>query len=168
MKCVIITINSKEIIDFVNDNNGKEVIVGKKSCYIIESLDDIYYIWNNFTDDNILNDEYLYEFRVFCEEYKNYDMFIFYKPEKMSIQIYRYQQIFKSEDILRYHYENVKNRVLDIFKDCSYINNKEKLKQIENISKYDLLKKLPGIIYKFNFTDKSFKNKFKNNMCVIN
>jgi hypothetical protein len=169
MKIVIITIDSKEIIDFVNENDGKEIIMGKKSYYIIESLDDIYYIWSNFTDNDILNDEYLYEFRVFCENDTNYDMFIFYKPEKMLRykQTYRYQPIFKNEDILRYHYDNVKNSVLDIFKDCSYINNKEKLKQIENISKYDLLKKLPGNIYEFNFTDNSFKNKFKNNLCVI-
>jgi len=68
---IIISINSKEIIDFVNESNGIEIKIDNKIYYMIENVDNIYYIWNDFTENDIENDEYLYHFREYCENKKN-------------------------------------------------------------------------------------------------
>ena len=96
-------------------------------------------------------------------------MFIFYKPEKIIKykQIYRNFPICKLEEIKTFDYIKLKNKILDIFKDNSFVDNEEKLIMIENNSKYNLLKNLHGCMYEFNFIDKSFRCKFKNYICLI-
>ena len=165
MEIIIITINSKEIIDFVNENNGIEIYVGKKSYYIIENKNDIYYVWNNFTENIVENDEYLFNFRVFCENKKYYDIIIWYKPCTMIkyMQKYRNQPIYELEDITNYHYKTILKRVLDMFKDNSFVSNENRL---NNTLKYELLQNILGDVYEFNFRNKNFKNKFKN-ACTI-
>lgn len=169
MEIVILTVNSKEIIDLISEYNGKEVKIGNKSYYIIKTGTDAYYVWNDFTDNNMDNDEYLYHFRIHCVNNRNYDKFLFYKPEKMLKYelIYKNQPICKIENITNSHYQKVKNTVLDIFKDNSFVNNSEKLIKIENSSKYNVLEKLTGEIYEFNFINKNFIDKFENNLCII-
>lgn len=169
MKIFVLTVDSKEIIDFVNDNNGLEIVVDNKSYFQIENQNDIYVIWSHFTNDDVKNDEYLYEFRVFCEQNKNFDLFIFYEPEKMVKykQTYRNFPIFKLEEIQTFDCVKLKNKILSIFNDNSFVNNEKKLIVVENNLIYNLLKNLHGCVYEFNFVDKSFRSKFKNNICLI-
>lgn len=169
MIIIILTVNSKEIIDFINENKGIEILVGTHSFFQIEILDDIYYIWNNFTNYVDDNEYYLLKFRNFCENQKNFDLFLFYKPKNFIKyqQTYRMNPIFTNEPILYSHFEKVKNLVLNIFYDNSFVNVDKKLKPLENISENYLLQKLPGIIYQFNFKENNFKKKFVNALCSI-
>lgn len=166
MNIVIITINSKEIIDFINENNGTEIkISNNKFYYQIQSKDDIYYIWNDFTDNCSENDEYLYDFRSFTIQNRNYDLFMFYKPKEMI----KYKH-YKLVNVSNQYFINIKNRVLDMFTNNSFVSDEEKIKKLEKpikTIKSDLLDKLPGDIYEINFIDKNFFSKFKNNICVI-
>lgn len=169
MNIIILTINSKEIIDFVDKNNGIEIQVDNKFYYKIINKNDVYYVWNDFTHDDVKNDEYLCEFREFATNYKNYDLFIFYKPNKMIKYKLKYinHPINTLEQISYQHLINIKNNVVDIFKDKSFVIDEPKLKKLEKPIKYDLLQNLSGDIYEINLVDKNFKNKFKNNICVI-
>jgi len=77
---------------------------------------------------------------------------------------------YKLVNVSNQYFINIKNRVLDMFTNNSFVSDEEKIKKLEKpikTIKSDLLDKLPGDIYEINFIDKNFFSKFKNNICVI-
>jgi len=168
---IIVSVNSKELSDFLYKNNANEtILVGtRRSYYMITSGDHNYYIWCNFTGDEEKDDEYLYEFRRFTIKNREYELFAFYRPAEMIEYRRKYLYIpdYKEVNISMQHLQRVKHRMLSIFKREMFRENEKPIKALEKPVKYELLQPLPGTFYSVNFVNNNFKDKFVDNICTI-